>query len=395
MLQLRLSWGWFVLPLALGAFVPIACGDNGRPELVIHPGDNPDGGGFPDSEFSDGNVGGDGGGGDAPDGSALRVLVGVTPNPAGDGPPTIGDVIDARLAAMGAGSRAAVIRKMPADLLTDGAWAQLESEASAYGKNGIIVNFVFSIVDGNARGIEPPLSGLPWNDPLVVEALHGRIDVALARLGGTALYFLLGRDVDIFLAGHKSERAALEALMVDLAAYVRTHPSAPLGMQVGVGFSFTGVTLPDPSWGKLLAASDIVACSYLPGLGSSAVGLASNIAPDVDILVAQSMGKPIVIEALGYPTSEAVGGSSAKQSLFFETFFTTLVPRRTSFAFVNIEGLHDLAPGRCAARAGVEGQAVDGSWAAYTCSQGLLTADNLPKPAWEVFIKGAAAFASP
>jgi len=63
--------------------------------------------------------------------------------------------------------------------------------------------------------------------------------------------------------------------------------------------------------------------------------------------------------------------------------------------FVNIVALYDLAPGRCAERATFAGQAVDGSWAAYACSLGLFNADSQPKPAWEVFIKGAAAFATP
>lgn len=379
----------------MGAFVPIACYDDGLPQLVLPPVKIPDGGGFPDADVPDSDAADDAIVDDVVEGGSFPVLVGVTPNPRGDGPPSISDVIDARLTAMAAGSRAAVIRRTPADLTSTSAWSSLETEASAFKKNGIAVNFVYSVVDGNTRGLESALSGYAWNDSAVLKAMYNRIDQAMARLDGAAAYFLFGRDVDIFLAAHTDERAAFEAFLLALMTYVQTHPLAPPGLRVGVVFSFSGVSAPDASWTKLLEASDIAASSYLPGLGTDTAGLASNIATDVDVLVAKAMGKPIVIEALGYPSSDVVGGSDAKQALFLETFFTALGPRRSSFVFVNIEGLHDHAPGRCAERAMSAGQAVDGSWAAYTCSLGLFTADSQPKPAWQVFVKAAAAFASP
>jgi hypothetical protein len=42
-----------------------------------------------------------------------------------------------------------------------------------------------------------------------------------------------------------------------------------------------------------------------------------------------------------------------------------------------------------------EGQTVDGLWATYACSLGLFGADGQAKPSWQVFVNGAAAFASP
>jgi len=391
----RFSWCWFVFPLVLGLVVPVACDDAGRIEIVVPPGIIPDGGGISDADALDGNNDSDGNVDDVADAGSSPVLVSLTPNPRGDGSPAIADVIDARLTVIASGSRGVVIRRSPADLTSDAAWLQLQSETSAYGKNGIVVNFVYAVVDGKTRGLEAAISGLAWNDSIVLKAMFAQIDQIMARLGGTAPYFLLGRDVDVFLAAHPDERLAFEAFLLELMYYVRTHSLAPPNVRVGVGFSFAGATSPDPSWSKLLAASDIAACSYLPGLGTDNAGLASNIATDADALVASAQGKPIVIEALGYPSSDVVGGSTAKQALFLETVFTVLGTRRASFAFVNIEQLHDLAPGRCADRALFQGQTVDGLWATYSCSLGLFAADGQPKPSWQVFVNGAAAFAYP
>lgn len=394
-ISLRFSWRWFVLPLALGALVPVACDDTGKVELVLPPGNLPDGGNPADVVVADGDPSGDGAFGDAADAGASRVLVSVTPNPAGDGPASIADVAAARLTILAAGSRGVVLRRSPSDLDSEMAFVQLESEANAYGKNEIVVNFVFSVVDGNARKLDSALDGYAWDDSLVLKAMASRIDQILMRLGGKAPYFLFGRDVDVYLAAHPDERPALETFLGELIGYVRTHALAPPNLQVGVGFSYAGVTVPDPSWPKLLEASDVAACSYLPGLGMDMAGAPSNIATDADILVTKVQGKPIVFEALGFPTSDVVGGSEAKQAFFLENFFTVLGPRRSSFAFVNIEGLHDLGPLRCADRATNSGQAVEGPWAAYACSLGLFTADSQPKPAWQAFLNGAAAFASP
>lgn len=372
--------------------MPIACDDTGQIEIVLPPGKLSDGGNLPDAGWSDGDHDGDAGDPNIGDASAFPVYIGITPNPPGDGPPAIGDVVAARLTMMASGSRAVVVRRMPSELTSEAAWMQLEAELNAYVKKGMKVQFVFAVVDGNARGLESDLLGYAWNDPFVLNALAPRIDRIAGLLGGSVPYFLFGRDVDAFLVSHPDERIAFEELVTGLIAYVREHA---LVSQVGVGFSFSGATLPDPSWGKLFAASDVAACSYLPGLGTNSAGSATNIAMDADKLINQAQGKPIVLEALGYPTSSVVGGSEAKQALFLQTFFTVLGPRRANFAFVNIEGLHDLAPGRCAARATSQGQAVDGSWAAFACSVGLFTADSQPKPAWQDFINGAAAFASP
>jgi hypothetical protein len=397
--QFRLSFPlfrrWFVLPLALGALGPFACDDDGRIEIVVPPDNFQDGGGFSDGEAFDGDANNDGNVDDVVDAGSSPVLLGVTPNPRGDGAPAIGDVIDARLTVIASGARAVVIRRLPAELTSDAAWSQLQIEASTYGKNGIVVNFVFAVVDGNARGLEEAISGLAWNDTTLLKAMYARIDQIMARLGGTAPYFIVGRDVDIFLAAHPDERPALEAFLLELVSYVRTHSLAPPNMRVGVGFSFAGATSPDPSWSTLLAASDIAACSYLPGLGTESAGLASNVAADADALVVSAQGKPVVIEALGYPSSDVVGGSDTKQALFFESVFTVLGTRRAAFAFVNIDELHDLASGRCADRATFQGKAVDGLWATYSCSLGLFASDGQPKSSWQVVVNGAAAFALP
>lgn len=372
----------------------MAC-DDGRIELVFPPGTSPDGGDLLDSAFADGDMNTDGNGDGSADAGAFSMFVGVTPNPGGDGVITATDIVDARLITLAAGVRGVVLRRTPAELSTDAAFAALETEASAYEKNGIGVNFVYSVVDGRGRGLDSAFAGLAWDDPVVLKAMFGRVDEILARIGGTTRYFLVGREVDVFLSAHPEERPEFESFLNQVVGYVRTHPLAAPDLRVGVGFSFAGATLPDPLWSKSLVMGDVAACSYLPGLGENTAGLASNIAKDADLLVASSAGKPIVVEALGYPTTNVVGASEAKQALFLETFFAALGPRRGNFAFVNVETLHDLAPERCAARAMFEEQSVDGVWAAYACSLGLFTADGQPKPSWQVFLDGAAAFASP
>ena len=258
-----------------------------------------------------------------------------------------------------------------------------------------MISFSLAFVDGASSGLPPVVAGLPWTSLDVVSAAHASIDAALGALGGRARFFVLGRDVDVRLAAFPAERPSFEAFTKELVAYVHAHPLAPPGVSVGVGFSFAAVSSSDPSFEPLLAASDVMVVSYLPGLGAPEVGLTSDLPTDADTMIVRASGKPVVIESIGYPSSSVVGSSEAKQALFLDTLFSALEPRRVGFAFVNVDALHDLGPVRCAAFATEKGEPDGSVFTAFACSLGLATSLGQAKPAWTSFVKGAAAFASP
>jgi hypothetical protein len=386
---------WLLLgaiPLAT-ALATVACEGIDPREVSTGPG-SIDGGPMLDAGWPEASIEDAGSTGDAGDASDARVIVSITPSPAGDGSPTVGQVIDARLKVLAAGVRGVVVRRALREL-DAAALAALAQEGAFYGKHGASVTLTLALVD-RAEDTRPShLAGLPWDAVEVRDEVHQAIEGCIDALGPVLGHLVIGRDVDVYLDAHPEERAAFEVFAADALAHARAYPGAPPELHVGVGFSFVAATAPDPSFAPLLEASDMAVLSYLPGLGEKEVGLTHEIAADADAMVASAGQKPILLEAFGYPSSSVVGGSALKQKLFVETFFGALGPRRSSFAFVNVEMLGDLGPFRCAARAAAQGEPADGPYAAYTCSLGLVTVSAEDKPAWTSFLQGAAAFASP
>ncbi|MDC3955061.1 hypothetical protein [Polyangium jinanense] len=388
---------WFLffgVPLGV-ALAPLACDDSGYPVIIGLPGDPGDAGPSSDGGSADAFPDGDAGDPDAPDVPSAPVWIGLTPTPMGDGPPKPGDVITARLGALALGARATMVRRTPMELATEQGVQALAEEAAFFNSRGVVLGFSLVIVDRAALHLPPELADMPWTAPEVLSFAHASIDAALSALGPSARFFVLGRDVDVRLAAHPDERAAFELFASDVLDYVRAHPLAAPDIRAGVGFSFEGVSAPDPSFLPLLDASDVAVASYLPGLGAAEAGRASDISAHADTILAHAADKAVVLESVGSPSSSVVGGSEDKQALFLETFFGALAPRRDRFVFVNIEALHDLGPVRCGERVAVLGEPADGPYAAYACSLGLFTEQGQEKASWKAFLNGAAAFASP
>ncbi|UQA59596.1 hypothetical protein [Polyangium aurulentum] len=393
---MRLLHRWLLLgaiPLAT-SIATVACEAVGRPDLITSPGPVGDGGSMLDAGWPEASLEDAGSSTDASDASSAPVLVALTPNPAGDGTPSIGQVIDARLKVLAAGARGVVMRRALRDLDAT-ALAALAQEGAFYSKHEVSIALTLALVDRAEDTRPSELVGAPWDAPEVRDAVHQAIDGSIDALGPSLSSLVLGRDVDVYLAAHPELRPGFEIFALDALAHARAHPGASPDLRVGVGFSFVGATLPDPSFEPLLEASDMAVLSYLPGLGEKEAGLTTGIAAHADAMVASAGEKPILLESFGYPSSSVVGGSPAKQALFLETFFGALGPRRASFGFVNVEMLGDLGPVRCSERAAAQGEPPDGPYAAYICSLGLVTVSAEDKPAWTSFLQGAAAFASP
>jgi hypothetical protein len=378
------------LPLS-AAIASVACDGNGYLEVTWNSPSPGDAGPWVDVTVPEASPDDADATPDAADAGLSPVIVGITPSPGGDGDPTVGDVVEARLAALAAGARGMVVRRALRDLSADGL-TELAQEGEFYAKHKTRLAMSLALVDRAADGRPAELVALPWDAMPVREAVHHAIDGVVGSLGDALAYLSIGRDVDVWLGAHPEQRAGFEALVGDAIGYAHEH--AP-GVMVGVGFSFDGAAQQNSSFTALLGASDIAVLTYLPGLGTTAAGPTSAVAGDADTMIARAGGKPIVLEALGYPSRSDVGGSDDKQALFLETFFGALAPRRAGFAFVNVEALHDLGAIRCAALTAAQGEPAGGPYAAYMCSLGLVTVTEDNKPAWPKFLKGAATFASP
>jgi hypothetical protein len=334
---------------------------------------------------------------DVADAGPSPIIVGITPNPKtnGDGEPTAGDKIEARLTTIAAGARMVIV-SLPWRDLAAGGDAAVAPEIAFYEQHNKEVLFNLAFVDRKEDARPDDLAMLAWDSPELQTAAEAAIQGVLEKFGKSLSVVTLGRDVDVFIDAHPSEREAIEAFVNHMTFYTRGHPAAPSDLRVAAAVSFEGAAVsPSPSYEALLAASDVAALSYLPGLGKDAVAPASVVAGDLDSMIAASGGKPILLQAVGYPSDPIVQSSPEKQHLFYQTFWSALAPRRSAFTWVNVFELHDLGPAACEAYAAAQGEMLGGPSAAFFCSLGLFSTEGEEKPAWSEVLYGAAAFASP
>lgn len=376
--------------------VAAGCDNRSLIEITSNPDPPSDAGISTDGGPTDASSGDASNGPDASDAGLSAVLIGITPNPRGDhlGGPTAGDQVEAELVTIAAGARAVVLSH-PWNAIDPETLDAIKTSAAFYGKHGLRILMNLAVVDRAADARPPAFKSLAWNDPLTRAALDQAITKLLLSFGAELKYVTFGRDVDVYLADHPAERAAFTELAAHACAFTRTNAQAPAGLEVGVAFSLDGASQPDPSYAQLLGASDIAVLSYLPGLGGPQPGLPTDATAAADAMISAASGKPIVLQALGYPSSPAVNSSEPQQRLFYETFFGALAPRRAAFSMVNLFQLHDLAPVACDAYATAQHEAPGSPLATYTCSAGLFTPSHLEKLAWTLVLQGSATFASP
>src|SRR5262245_12089753 len=210
--------------MALPVLFAAGCDDRGIIEIMSDPGPfdagiSTDGGPTAANSGDAQNVA------DASDAGLSPVLIGITPNPRGDhlGGPTAGDKVEAELVTIAAGARAVVLSH-PWDAIDPELLTALKTSADFYGKHGMRVLMNLALVDRAADGRPAAFKTLAWNSPLTRGALDKVITDLLLSFGAELTYVTFGRDVDIYLAEHPGERAALTELAAHACAFARTSP---------------------------------------------------------------------------------------------------------------------------------------------------------------------------
>jgi hypothetical protein len=321
------------------------------------------------------------------------VLVAITPTPlASGGEPTAAEALQADLTTFGAGARAAVIALPWDDLLADG--EALSQRTALYGKHGLRVAVNLAVVDRVVDHRPEELAGKMWNAPETLAAMQSAVDAIFEASGDEVAFLTFGRDVDVYLAAHPGDRSGFVAFAKDACAYAKSHADAPDDLRVGVAFT-TAAPKAETAYTSLLDAEDVVAFSYMPGLGTFEADAASGVAAAIAELADVGARKPVLLQAAGVPSDPLAGGSDEAQQKFFTTLFASVGARRSSFALVDVVELDDAPAGACTAWAEAQGEPADGPFAAYACSLGLVRKDGTPKPAWSAVLAGAAALSSP
>ena len=157
-------------------------------------------------------------------------------------------------------------------------------------------------------------------------------------------------------------------------------------MKVGVTTTFQNSVVEAANIAMLNTNTDIhIMTYYLTNSALMVTDPPSTVLTDLDSMVAQAAGKPLVLQEIGYPSSNVNGGSKAGQAEFVEHVFTKWQSIGVEkLPFVAFFKRKDWNPAFCTTVTG--GQNSGETFWEFMCSLGFTYNDLSPKPAWTTLI---------
>ena len=246
---------------------------------------------------------------------------------------------------------------------------------------GLKILFTFSIIDVANKAVPSDLAGLPLNDQIIKDRYRNAINKILPYLNSDVIYFSVGNEVDAGL-NSPTEWANYKELVDDAITYIH---SIPPNMKVGVTTTFQNSAVGAANIATLNTNTDIhIMTYYLTNTSFMVQDPPSTVLADLDTMLTQAMGKPLVLQEIGYPSSTNIGGSPANQAEFVEHVFS-------KWQSIGVEKLPFLAffkrkDWNAAFCDLITGQVAGHPFWEFMCSLGFTNNDLTPKPAWTTLI---------
>lgn len=262
-------------------------------------------------------------------------------------------------------------------LFTNAGWG-----LDALSARGLKILLTFSIVDISNKAVPADLSTLPLNDPLLKSRYRNAIAQILPYLNSNVIYISVGNEVDSRFVANPGEWAPYTELVNDAILYI--HSLLP-DVKVGVTTTFENSVAESANIAILNANTDIhVMTYYLTDSSFIVRGPPSTVQTDMDTMLAQAAGKPLVLQETGYPSSAVSGGTESAQAAFVENVFTKWqsvgAARIPYIAFFKQK---DWNPAFCAT---ITGQVSPQPFYEFMCSLGFTNNDRSIKPAWTALV---------
>lgn len=252
------------------------------------------------------------------------------------------------------------------------------NQLSAYGYKTIFLNI--PIIAVNTRSMPADIATLSFDDPFVKSRFHALIDAIQGQINDQVKYISLGNEVDTYFSTHPSEWAAYRILVEDARTYLKT---VKPGVVVGVTTTFDGATSKFVTEvGTLNTGMDAVMLTYYPVSSSFAPRDPGTVADDVAKMNDISLGKPVVMQEWGYPSSTALGSSESKQAAFIYNSLVELERRGVNkFPFISFFKYRDWESSYVET---ITGQKAGQPFFEFMNSLGLRKNDGSPKEAFTV-----------
>lgn len=239
-------------------------------------------------------------------------------------------------------------------------------------------------IDTNNRTVPADLPK-EWDDPRTLARWDSFLSAIVPLFGPKVKHVSLGNEVDGWLMSHQDEVKGYKVFLAKGRDTIkRIRPDLRVGVTV-MAQSF----LTQPAWTRdLTQGQDVHFVTYYAIGEGFKVKEPDSIAKDLAALAAFDPSRPLIVQEIGMPASELIGGSQAKQAAFVKQIFTAFSGKGGHIPIVAWFLSTDFAPSLVTALQGYY-QLNDSSFAAYLGTLGLKNHKGEPRQAYRAFIEGS------
>jgi hypothetical protein len=263
---------------------------------------------------------------------------------------------------------------------------ELDFKASIAKKFNLPVYLNLRIIDTLARSMPAPYAAWRFDDPRMTEKLTALLTAIQARNPAEIRWISIGNEVDPYFMKHLDEVTAYRQLLLNLTPVVKKlFP----GVILTVNFEFNGIDHLNKELKPIFDLGEIFSVTYYPLNPDFTVRPPDVIQGDFKLILAAAGGKPVMFQEVGYPSSELLGSSPAKQALFLQMFFDQLRGSQPAVIGMTYLFMSDLPKALVESFGEYYNQPGSDKFKAFLATLGLFDGAGNPKPGWEVFERNA------
>lgn len=237
-------------------------------------------------------------------------------------------------------------------------------------------------IDTNNKTIPSDLA-YGWDDPRVLARWDSFLTTVTPLFGQRVKHLSLGNEVDGWLNLHPEEVKAYKVFLAKgRDAVKRIRPDLKVGVTV-MAQSY----LSNPAWTRdLTSGMDTHFVTYYAMGEEFKVKDSEAISKDLAALLAFDSSRPMIVQEIGMPASELLGGSEAKQAAFVRQVIQAFSGKGAQAPLVAWFMSTDFAPGMVKALEGYYKLELP-AFAAYLGTLGLKNHKGEPRQSHKAFIE--------
>jgi len=264
---------------------------------------------------------------------------------------------------------------------------KLKADLDSQKQLGFVSYLTLQCIDTMKRMVPPDLAATAWDAPEMLAREKSLLKAICGVMPDTCQAVMLGNEVDGYLGSRATEADQYVAFLREGRSVLHTaHP----GLLVGVTTMFIGIADHGKLIDRLHRDMDFVSMTYYPTVGAFGVLPTEDVGSHFAKMLAIAGSRKLYIQEAGYPASELLGSSEAKQAAFVDALFDAMDRHDRQLLGVCYFLLVDFNDDLVKTFVGYY-KLPDERFKAFLSTLGLKKQDGTPRLAWSEFKKRALA----